>query len=280
MLLYLAAAGVGQISIFDHDSVETSNLHRQVIHSLATVGANKAESSAQRMRQINPFVKINVYPFAFDSHLFASTPSNIDSPSTSTAPLSPQDFYRVLARESLAYSMIVDCTDTPTSRHFINAFALAYRIPLVSGGAVRTDGVVGVYAHPISTPKQDEEETERTIETGPCYACIFPPYPAPSSSSPVSDTTLSSAEREISNDAAALAQEKAEESAALLGTGACSDEGVLGLLCGVVGLGIGSEVMRVILGSGSFISHFSSAARGELGLWSLPRLLLYLLSCD
>lgn len=261
MLLYLAATGIGEISIFDHDQVEISNLHRQVIHSLASVGINKAESAAQRMRSINPFVKINVFPFAFDSHLFSSTPSDIDSPSSSTAPLSPQDFHRVLARETMEYTMIVDCTDTPTSRHFINAFALAYRIPLVSGGAVRTDGVVGVYALPLASSSTPEESTMEEIETGPCYACVFPPSPPPIPLHiPSSDPSTSPVAQKIIDDAAVLAQERSEESAALLGTGACSDEGVLGLLCGVVGLGMGSEVTRGILGLGSFIISLSRSS--------------------
>lgn len=203
------------------------------------------------MRSINPFVKISVYPFAFDSHLFSSTPSESDSPSSSTAPLSPRDFHRTLAREQMEYTMIVDCTDTPTSRHFINAFALAYRIPLVSGGAVRTDGIVGVYALPLASTSKQDEATPLPVETGPCYACVFPSSPPPIQPfTPSSDPHASPAEQKITDDAAALARERLEESAALLGTGACSDEGVLGLLCGAVGLGMGSEVTRVILGLG------------------------------
>jgi adenylyltransferase/sulfurtransferase len=60
-LMYLAAAGVGHLGIVDHDTVDVSNLQRQIIHGTSTVGKSKAESAYQRLRDINPLVKIRLY---------------------------------------------------------------------------------------------------------------------------------------------------------------------------------------------------------------------------
>lgn len=128
------------------------------------------------------------------------------------------------------FSLILDCTDNPATRHLINAYASAYDIPLVSGGAVRAEGVVGVYNLPLpfipSTSNPPSPSTlDKPILRGPCYACVFPPLSKP-------DPPLS------------------DEQIALQGTGACSDEGVLGVLCGIVGLGMASESIRILLNIG------------------------------
>lgn len=125
---------------------------------------------------------------------------------------------------------------------------MAYGIPLVSGGAVRTEGTVGVFGLPLSsppttssapaTPSDSEPPTAPTH--GPCYACIFPPS-APARNEP--STQLSPTERLLQEDLRA-------EKVALEGTGACSDEGVVGILCGQVGVQMGAEAMRVLLGIG------------------------------
>ena len=67
-LLYLAGAGVGKITIFDSDTVDVSNLHRQVIHPTANIGVNKAESARQALRALNPEVTINVVEERLDGH--------------------------------------------------------------------------------------------------------------------------------------------------------------------------------------------------------------------
>lgn len=93
---------------------------------------------------------------------------------------------------------------------------------------MRTDGVVGVYG--LRLRPATLSDSIGTIGFGPCYACLFPVPPVPDV--PISD-----------------------EQKALQGTGACSDEGVLGVLCGAVGLTMCSEAIRVILGTG--IAPFS-----------------------
>jgi adenylyltransferase/sulfurtransferase len=136
--------------------------------------------------------------------------------------------------------MVIDCTDNPTTRQFVNTFAVANGIPLVSGGAVRSEGVVGVY-HSILPPQPPAAlpSSSGADERGPCYACVFPALAA-GPATPGPDR---------------LSAEVAEERAALLGTGNCSDEGVLGILCAVVGAVMGSEALRVLLGTGMFRSR-------------------------
>jgi len=135
--------------------------------------------------------------------------------------------------------VLLDCTDNPATRHFLNAYAIAHRIPLVSGGAVRTEGTVGVYGSPLvpaakprpasdgseagtSTPIRESDQ--ELLDYGPCYACLFPPPPPRG--------------------------EVSDEQSALQGTGACSDEGVLGVLCGMVGLVMAAEATKVLLQNG------------------------------
>jgi len=105
-------------------------------------------------------------------------------------------------------------------------------VPLVSGGAVRAEGTVGVYGLPIESTAGEVQETR-----GPCYACIFPPPPPPQS------TSVKSPQTQLERDLEA--QRKS-----LAGTGACSDEGVLGINCGIVGIGMAAEAVKVMLGIG------------------------------
>ncbi|KAL8278437.1 hypothetical protein RQP46_009127 [Phenoliferia psychrophenolica] len=109
VLLYLAAAGVGELTILDHDSVELSNLHRQVLHTEARVGVNKAQSALEALTALNSDIKIHAIPVAFTPSLFgADTPPSL---------LHPQ------------FSLILDCTDNPATRHFLNALLFRERAP-------------------------------------------------------------------------------------------------------------------------------------------------------
>ncbi|GAA5960811.1 hypothetical protein JCM21900_002290 [Sporobolomyces salmonicolor] len=212
VLLYLAAAGVGEITILDHDTVELSNLHRQVLHTEGRVGMSKAESARIGLQALNSDILIHAHPLAF-------TPSLFHTPS---APLG------LLRASPSPFTLILDCTDNPATRHFLNAYAVAVGVPLVSGGAVRAEGTVGVYGLPLRGAAD---------ERGPCYACIFPPAPPPAPTTGETQT-LSPLEADL-----------AAERASLAGTGACADEGVLGILCGVIGLGMAAEAVKVLLGA-------------------------------
>ncbi|KAM0746058.1 hypothetical protein T439DRAFT_330042 [Meredithblackwellia eburnea MCA 4105] len=214
VLLYLGSAGVGEITIIDHDVVELSNLHRQVIHSEGRIGGFKAESAKECLQQINSDIKINTITSAFNPSLFTS-------PTSDPGPLRCPKF-----------TLILDCTDNPATRHFINSYAEAFDIPLVSGGAVRAEGTVGVYGIPFPSPSS-ATSTSAPNEKGPCYACVFPQPPIP-------DVPLT------------------DEQIALQGTGACSDEGVLGVLCGIVGLVMCSEAIKVLLGTAKPTLHLLS----------------------
>ncbi|GAA6006854.1 hypothetical protein JCM11491_003206 [Sporobolomyces phaffii] len=228
VLLYLAAAGVGEVTILDHDKVELSNLHRQVVHTEQRVGMSKAESAKIALEALNSDVKVNAHQVAFVPSVFHD---DDDDASTSSA-------IRAALTTRGTFTLVVDCTDNPATRHFLNAYAVAMSVPLVSGGAVRAEGTVGVYALPLEkTKNENDNDPEVEVEArGPCYACVFPPAPSLKE------------EDEDDDERTELERDLAAERASLVGTGACSDEGVLGINCGVVGLAMAAEAVKVLLG--------------------------------
>lgn len=132
--LYLAAAGVGTLLLCDDDEVELSNLQRQIAHNGNTVGVNKAESAAQTIQALNPFVKTD----------------------TLTRRLAEDE----LRLKIEAVDLVLDCTDNFVSRHMINTICWQSRTPLVSGAAIRWEGQVAVF---------DANQTG-----SPCYSCLYP----------------------------------------------------------------------------------------------------------
>ncbi|MBW0540364.1 hypothetical protein O181_080079 [Austropuccinia psidii MF-1] len=154
-LLYLVRAGVGNISIVDHDLVEISNLHRQVLHSECTIGMNKAESAKINLLPGNSSVKIKAYPTPFTFEMI--TESNFQRSRGLKACL-----------PSLAhFTLVLDCTDNPETRYLISDACAAHGIPLVSGAALRTEGHLSVWNLPST------QQNHPSIR-GPCYRCIFP----------------------------------------------------------------------------------------------------------
>lgn len=135
VIQYLAAAGIGQITIADNDIVEATNLNRQVIHATSAIGMPKAESARQAALTINPEVNIKALAEAF-------TGDNAD---------------QLIADADI----IADCTDSPAARYAINLAAHRLARPLVFGGAVRIEGQVTSFRSGID-------------QTSPCFACIFP----------------------------------------------------------------------------------------------------------
>ncbi|KAF7906813.1 hypothetical protein EAF00_001091 [Botryotinia globosa] len=142
---YIAGAGVGTIGIVDGDTVEESNLHRQILHSTDRVGLNKAVSIAEYISGLNPNTKTNIY----ETHL---TPQNA------------QDIVK-------DYDLVLDCTDHPTSRYLISDICVLLQKPLVSASALRTDGQLIVLNNPALPPGD--------LSGGPCYRCVFPKPPPP-----------------------------------------------------------------------------------------------------
>jgi len=137
--LYLAASGVGHISIADHDVVDLTNLQRQIAHTTARVGLPKVDSASQAMLALNPEVRVTAVPHKLDAtRLDALVPT---------------------------VQVVVDCCDNFETRQAVNAACVKHQVPLVSGAAIRMDGQLAVY--------------DARDDASPCYACIFPPDQAP-----------------------------------------------------------------------------------------------------
>ena len=132
--LYLASAGVGRITLVDHDTVDATNLQRQIAHNLERVGQPKAESARVAMHAINPEVQITAVLQRADAALLNTL--------VPTA------------------QVVLDCTDNFATRHAINRACVQHRVPLVSGAAIRFDGQLSVY--------------DARDEKSQCYACVFP----------------------------------------------------------------------------------------------------------
>lgn len=133
--LYLGAAGVGRLTLVDHDRVDLTNLQRQIAHSTERIGWHKVESAAASIRALNPLVRLRLQTEQADA-------ASLD---------------RLLPPADLA----LDCTDGFAIRQLINAACVRHGRPLVSGAALRFDGQLSVY---------DVREAD-----SPCYACVFPP---------------------------------------------------------------------------------------------------------
>lgn len=132
--LYLASAGIGRLTLVDGDTVDLTNLQRQILHTVDRVGQPKVASARTALAAINP--EVNVVPLAERA-----------------------DAAR-LAELVAAADIVLDCTDNFATRHAINRACVALKKPLVSGAAVRFDGQVSVY---------DLRDAEQ-----PCYHCLFP----------------------------------------------------------------------------------------------------------
>lgn len=124
--LYLAAAGVGRIGLVDPDTVDRSNLQRQILHGESWVGKPKLESAAARLRELSPHVHLDLYPEMF-------TPDNAEA----------------IARP---YDVIVDGTDNFPTRFLSNDVAFFLKKPNVYGSIFRFDGQVTVFAPHLGGP--------------------------------------------------------------------------------------------------------------------------------
>ncbi len=132
--LYMAAGGVGTLTICDFDVVDLTNLQRQIIHTSQSVGINKAVSAKQTLQGINPDVVVNT----------------VEEKSTEAA-------MSKLVKEA---DVVLDCSDNFATRYALNRLCFEHQKPLVSGAAIGFEGQVTVYdfRHPES----------------PCYHCLFP----------------------------------------------------------------------------------------------------------
>ncbi len=133
--MYLSTAGVGHLTLVDHDTVDVTNLQRQIVHTEARVGMAKVESARATLLAINPGLTI-------------------------TALAERADATRLDMLVAVA-DVVLDCSDNFATRHALNAACVHHGVPLVSGAAIRFDGQLAVYS-----PKDNQS---------PCYACVFPP---------------------------------------------------------------------------------------------------------
>lgn len=119
VLLYLAAAGVGHITVVDPDTVDLSNLQRQVIHSTADISQAKVESAKQSMLAINPHIQVKALQTRLDE--------------------------QQLLTQVAAHDVVVDCTDNFPTRFAINQACFTAKKPLVSGAVIRMEGQISTF---------------------------------------------------------------------------------------------------------------------------------------
>ncbi|MDI1308203.1 MAG: molybdopterin-synthase adenylyltransferase MoeB [Methylotenera sp.] len=132
--LYLAASGVGTLTICDFDVVDLTNLQRQIIHTTPSVGINKAVSAQQSIYEINPEVMVKT----------------IQQKSTEN------DFAALVAQADV----VIDCSDNFATRYTLNRLCVKLKKPLVSGAALGFEGQITVY--------------DMRSASSPCYHCLFP----------------------------------------------------------------------------------------------------------
>lgn len=132
--LYLAASGVGQLTLCDHDDVDLSNLQRQIAHCTAAVGQPKVDSAAETLLNINPDVSCITIPQRVEETQLHDLVANAD--------------------------VVLDCSDNFATRYAVNRACLAHRKPLVSGAAIQFSGQLSVF--------------DFRQENAACYNCLFP----------------------------------------------------------------------------------------------------------
>lgn len=132
--LYLAAAGIGRLTLADADKVDLTNLQRQILYRTDSVGAQKVLAAQSALRAVNPEVEV--------------------------VPLGARVNAAELVDLAAKADIVLDCTDNFSTRHAINRACVRHRRPLVSGAAIRFDAQLMVF--------------DLRDEKAPCYACLFP----------------------------------------------------------------------------------------------------------
>ena len=132
--MYLASAGLGRITLADGDTVDLTNLQRQILHRHASIGQPKAASGQRTIAELNPEIEV----VALNSRLAGTA----------------------LDRAVAAATVVLDCSDNFATRHAVNRCCVHHRVPLVSGAAIRFDGQLAVF--------------DARSADSPCYHCLFP----------------------------------------------------------------------------------------------------------
>jgi molybdopterin/thiamine biosynthesis adenylyltransferase/rhodanese-related sulfurtransferase len=139
--MYLAAAGVGTLGLLDFDTVERSNLQRQVLHGESRIGQSKVESARTRIQDINPGIAIEIFDLE----------------------VTPQNAGELVG----AWDIVIDGTDSFESRYALNTACLEHGTPLVYGAVMRFQGQVSVF-----WPAANDQDA------APCFRCLVPREPA------------------------------------------------------------------------------------------------------
>ena len=132
--IYLAASGIGKITICDYDDVDVSNLQRQILHQDYSINQNKAISARNFLNKVNPNIKIIAVKEKLNAEQVTDLVKDVD--------------------------VILDCSDNFETRYSLNKIACSQKIPLVSGAAIKFDGQICVF--------------DFKDNTTPCYQCLFP----------------------------------------------------------------------------------------------------------
>jgi len=143
--MYLAAAGVGTLGLVEFDVVDESNLQRQIIHGTSDIGRSKIDSAADRLREINPHVALELH----------------------RAPLGADNALALIS----AYDVVVDGTDNFSTRYLVNDACVMTGTPNVYGSVFRFEGQASVFAARRPAPSEPGESK------GPCYRCLHPEPP-------------------------------------------------------------------------------------------------------
>lgn len=133
--MYLAAAGIGKLTLVDFDDVDDSNLQRQIVHREINIGQAKVESAKQNLQSLNRHIQIETLNQSITEACLKSLIETAD--------------------------VVLDCTDNFDSRFVLNQVCLDAQKPLVSGAAIRWEGQLATY--------------DFRIDNNPCYACLYKP---------------------------------------------------------------------------------------------------------
>ena len=132
--MYLAAAGIGHLILCDFDSVDLSNLQRQIIHSTQDIGKPKVDSARDSLFALNPQIKVTPLYKQLDEESLTKQIANVD--------------------------IVLDCTDNLPTRFAINQACVQTKTPLISGAATRMEGQLSVF--------------KGYLPDSPCYRCLYP----------------------------------------------------------------------------------------------------------
>jgi len=132
--LYLAAAGVGRLSLADDDQVELSNLQRQIVHRHDDLGVAKVRSAARSIGAINPDTTLDLIETRMDGAHLMERVADAD--------------------------LVLDASDNFDTRYQLNDACFGAGVPLVSGAAIRMEGQISVF--------------DPRVEASPCYRCLYP----------------------------------------------------------------------------------------------------------